>query len=236
MTEFAYSGLGLNPHWGTPGNAVARDRIPGGSSSGAGVTVALGVADVAIGTDTGGSVRIPASLNGVVGFKPTAGRIPRHGVFPLSPSHDLASVLSHTRSRRAPMPTRSWRGRLRRSSRPLRWPAFDLPSRRTFWRTPSRRCCKRSVSSCAPWSANAPLCRRRASADLVAEMRAVLTDAPIVPFEAAQIHGERVATRPDEFDPQVLARIRSGQTGRRTAISPVPSPSRIASLPRWISG
>ena len=77
MTEFAYSGLGLNPHWGTPRNAFAHDRIPGGSSSGAGVSVALGIADIAIGTDTGGSVRIPASLNGVVGFKPTASRVPR---------------------------------------------------------------------------------------------------------------------------------------------------------------
>ena len=59
MTEFAFSGLGLNPHWGTPGNAVARDRIPGGSSSGAGVSVALGVADLAIGTDTGGWCESP---------------------------------------------------------------------------------------------------------------------------------------------------------------------------------
>ena len=69
MTEFAYSGLGLNPHWGTPHNAMARGRIPGGSSSGAGVSVALGVADLAIGTDTGGSVRIPASA-------PYRGRMP----------------------------------------------------------------------------------------------------------------------------------------------------------------
>src|SRR6187402_481877 len=90
MTEFAYSGLGLNPHYGTPRNAFERPaaRIPGGSSSGAAVSVADGMAAAAIGTDTGGSVRIPAALNGLVGFKPTARRIPRDGVLPLSPSLD----------------------------------------------------------------------------------------------------------------------------------------------------
>ncbi|MDQ4061078.1 MAG: amidase family protein, partial [Pseudomonadota bacterium] len=68
MVEFAYSGLGLNPHYGTPGNAADPLRVPGGSSSGAGVAVAEGTSDISIGSDTGGSVRIPAALNGVVGF------------------------------------------------------------------------------------------------------------------------------------------------------------------------
>ncbi|WP_244610543.1 amidase family protein, partial [Microvirga pakistanensis] len=64
MVEFAFSGLGLNPHYGTPGNAVDPARIPGGSSSGAGVAVAEGTSEISIGSDTGGSVRIPAALNG----------------------------------------------------------------------------------------------------------------------------------------------------------------------------
>src|SRR5215831_14837592 len=72
MTEFAFSGVGINPHYGTPGNPHDRSRIPGGSSAGAPVSVADGMAAVAIGTDTGGSVRIPAALCGLVGFKPTA--------------------------------------------------------------------------------------------------------------------------------------------------------------------
>jgi len=78
LVEFAYSGLGLNPHYGTPKNAFDREigRIPGGSSSGAAVSVTDGMAVGAIGTDTGGSIRIPSALNGLVGFKPTARRVP----------------------------------------------------------------------------------------------------------------------------------------------------------------
>lgn len=93
MVEFAFSGLGLNPHYGTPGNATDPLRIPGGSSSGAGVSVAEGTSDISIGSDTGGSVRIPAALNGVVGFKPTARRVPLEGAFPLSPSLDSIGPL-----------------------------------------------------------------------------------------------------------------------------------------------
>ncbi|UVF19965.1 amidase [Microvirga terrae] len=96
MVEFAFSGLGLNPHYGTPGNAADPSRIPGGSSSGAGVSVAEGTSEIAIGTDTGGSVRIPAALNGVVGFKPTAHRVPLDGTLPLSPSLDSIGPLART--------------------------------------------------------------------------------------------------------------------------------------------
>ncbi|MCV9939037.1 amidase [Boseaceae bacterium BT-24-1] len=90
MTEFAFSGLGLNPHFGTPLNPFDRaaKRIPGGSSSGAAVSVSDGMAAAAIGTDTGGSVRIPAALCGLTGFKPTARRVPRDGALPLSTSLD----------------------------------------------------------------------------------------------------------------------------------------------------
>src|SRR5690349_21364312 len=75
MVEFAFSGVGLNPHYGTPGNAADPTRLPGGSSSGAGVSVAEGTSAISIGSDTGGSVRIPAAFNGIVGFKPTAHRV-----------------------------------------------------------------------------------------------------------------------------------------------------------------
>lgn len=97
MTEFAYSGLGLNPHYGTPRNPHDRKagRIPGGSSSGAAVSVADGMALGAIGTDTGGSVRIPAALCGLTGFKPTARRVPLSGVVPLSPSLDSVGPIAH---------------------------------------------------------------------------------------------------------------------------------------------
>ena len=98
MTEFAYSGLGLNPHYGTPRNPFSEtgDRIPGGSSSGTAVAIADGMAVAGIGTDTGGSCRIPASFCGLVGFKPTSTRVPKDGVFPLSPSLDAVGPLGRS--------------------------------------------------------------------------------------------------------------------------------------------
>jgi aspartyl-tRNA(Asn)/glutamyl-tRNA(Gln) amidotransferase subunit A len=88
MTEFAFSGIGANPHFGTPGNPRDRTRVPGGSSAGAPISVADGMCEIAIGTDTGGSVRIPASLCGLVGFKPSRQRVPTDGAFPLSTTLD----------------------------------------------------------------------------------------------------------------------------------------------------
>jgi aspartyl-tRNA(Asn)/glutamyl-tRNA(Gln) amidotransferase subunit A len=98
LTEFAYSGLGINPHYGTPKNAFDRTtgRIPGGSSSGAAISVTDGMVAGAIGTDTGGSTRIPAALNGLVGFKPTARRVPLDGVLPLSFTLDSAGPIAKT--------------------------------------------------------------------------------------------------------------------------------------------
>ena len=84
MSEFAYTGIGANPHFGTPGNPADRKRVPGGSSSGAAVAAADGMCEIAIGTDTGGSCRIPGALCGVVGYKPSRQRIPTNGAFPLS--------------------------------------------------------------------------------------------------------------------------------------------------------
>lgn len=98
MTEFAFSGLGVNPHYGTPKSAWDRatGRLPGGSSSGAGVAAADGMGFGGLGTDTGGSCRIPAALNGVVGFKPTARRVPIDGVVPLSVSLDSVGPLARS--------------------------------------------------------------------------------------------------------------------------------------------
>ena len=96
MTEFAYSGIGINPHYGTPANPWdrANRRIPGGSSSGAAISVTDGMAIAAIGTDTGGSIRIPSALTGLTGFKPTASRVPQDGCFPLSFSLDSIGPLA----------------------------------------------------------------------------------------------------------------------------------------------
>ena len=96
MSEFAFSGVGFNPHYGTPGNPADRARVPGGSSAGAAVSVADRMAVAALGTDTGGSVRIPAAVCGVVGFKPTARRVPIDGVVPLSTSLDSIGPLANS--------------------------------------------------------------------------------------------------------------------------------------------
>jgi aspartyl-tRNA(Asn)/glutamyl-tRNA(Gln) amidotransferase subunit A len=98
MSEFAYSGIGLNPHYGTPRNPHGRGpaRVPGGSSSGSAVAVARGLAPVAIGTDTGGSVRIPAAFNGIIGYKASTDRYPMDGVFALSPTLDTLGVFART--------------------------------------------------------------------------------------------------------------------------------------------
>ena len=98
LSEFAFSALGLNPHFGTPRNPrdPATPRIAGGSSSGAAVAVAGGLAPCAIGSDTGGSIRAPASFCGIVGFKTSEGRIDKHGVFPLSRTLDTIGPMAHT--------------------------------------------------------------------------------------------------------------------------------------------
>ena len=106
MVEFAFSGVGVNPHFGTPAawdarfgalpDALQSPRVPGGSSSGAGVSVATGAAFIGLGSDTGGSIRIPAALNGIVGFKNTARLVPTAGAVPLSTTLDTACALTRS--------------------------------------------------------------------------------------------------------------------------------------------
>lgn len=96
MTELAFSGVGINPHFGTPGCVFDRQRIPGGSSSGSAVAVAEGLACAAVGTDTGGSVRIPSAFNGLVGLKTTDGALPTDGLQPLSTTLDTVGPMTRT--------------------------------------------------------------------------------------------------------------------------------------------
>jgi aspartyl-tRNA(Asn)/glutamyl-tRNA(Gln) amidotransferase subunit A len=96
MTELAYSGLGLNPHYGTPDNPINPGRITGGSTSGGAASVALGAADAALGTDTGGSLRIPAAFCGLTGFKPSQQTVSREGSLPLSDALDSVGPIAKT--------------------------------------------------------------------------------------------------------------------------------------------
>lgn len=211
MSEFAFSGLGLNPHYGTPGNAADPERIPGGSSAGAGVSVAQGTSDISIGSDTGGSVRIPASLNGVVGFKPTARRVPLAGAFPLSYALDSIGPLARTVAACAatdaviageePIPLEMHpvaglrigvpRGRLFTETEPLVAEAFE--------RTLSR------LSTAGATILDYPI------DDLLTEMDAALPDGSLAAIEAAAIHAGWLDARADQYDPRVHRRILSGR-------------------------
>jgi aspartyl-tRNA(Asn)/glutamyl-tRNA(Gln) amidotransferase subunit A len=129
MTELAFSGLGLNPHTGTPGNALDRSRVPGGSSSGSAVAVALGLALAAVGSDTGGSVRIPAAFNGLVGLKTSDGAIPCDGAIPLSTTLDTLGPIA----RDAADAWALWRAMASLPDAPLP----SAPVRGRFWAPPT---------------------------------------------------------------------------------------------------
>ena len=96
LHEFAYGVTSMNPHFGWVPNPVAPGRIAGGSSGGSAAALAAGLADAALGSDTGGSIRIPAAYCGIVGFKPTFGLVPLDGCWPLAPSYDHAGPMART--------------------------------------------------------------------------------------------------------------------------------------------
>lgn len=211
MTEFAFSGIGINPHYGTPGNAHDATRIPGGSSSGAGVGVVRGMAEIAIGTDTGGSIRIPAALAGIAGFKPTQARVPREGALPLSTSLDTigplaASVADCARADAVlagepwePLPKRRVaglrigvpRGWLLSEADPLVLAAFEDALSRLS-------------------GAGARLSDLALDAWMLAPAR-VQQNGTLAAAEAAHTHRELLERAPGSLDPRVLARIRPGQ-------------------------
>ncbi len=162
--EFAYTGLGVNPHYGTPKNVYDRatGRIPGGSTSGGAISVTDGMAAGAIGTDTGGSLRIPAALNGLVGFKPTQRRIPLDGVMPLSTSFDSAGPMAWTVEDCALLDA-VLAAELQRPLRCCRCAACasrcPRPSSRTICRRPWPRHSRRRWPSSPPPARRSPNCR-----------------------------------------------------------------------------
>jgi aspartyl-tRNA(Asn)/glutamyl-tRNA(Gln) amidotransferase subunit A len=211
MTEFAFSGLGINPHYGTPANPWGRERhrIPGGSSSGAAVSIADGMAHGALGTDTGGSCLIPAALCGVVGFKPTQARVPRDGVVPLAPSLDSVGVLGRTVACCAALTAMlcdQEPSELRPLARPVR---LGVPRNYLFDDLDS------DVSA-----AFARAIRRLedAGADLVDvelpeldEISETKSGGGIVAAEAFAWHRDLIAEHQADYDPRVLCRIRRGE-------------------------
>jgi len=213
LTEFAYSGLGINPHYGTPKNTFDRSagRIPGGSTSGGAISVTDGMVAGAIGTDTGGSVRIPAALNGLVGFKPTARRVPLNGVLPLSLTLDSAGPIAKTvadcalldqvlAAETAGVP----------ASASLRGLRFAVP--KTVFQD--------GMSAAVANAFNAALGRLSAAGATIVELpmaefaqaAAVSPRGALASAEAFSLHRQWMKDGAHKYDPRVIARIRSGET------------------------
>jgi aspartyl-tRNA(Asn)/glutamyl-tRNA(Gln) amidotransferase subunit A len=209
MTEFAFSGIGANPHFGTPGNPHDRARVPGGSSSGAGVAVADGMCEVAIGSDTGGSVRIPAALCGLVGFKPSRQRIPTDGTFPLSYTLDsigpIARSVADCAKADAVMAGEDFAPLEPVSLAGLRFGiAEGLPLDRLDDTVAA------AFAAAVSRLDGAAVRITRESLSLLDDMVAVNAKGGISPAEACAIHRDRLTRRAGDIDPNVLARIERG--------------------------
>jgi aspartyl-tRNA(Asn)/glutamyl-tRNA(Gln) amidotransferase subunit A len=206
MTEFAFSGVGANPHFGTPGNPADRARIPGGSSSGGAVAMADGMCEIAIGSDTGGSTRIPAALCGIVGFKPSRQRIPTTGAFPLS--HSLDSIGPMAKSVMACAEADAvMAGEEPHPFEPaplggLRLGVMQGMVLEKLDATVSKRF---SAALTALEKAGARLSNEKlAPYDEMAKINAL---GGIVPAEAYAVHRERLARHHDEIDPMIAVRL-----------------------------
>ena len=215
MTEFAFSGVGINPHYGTPGNPHDRRRIPGGSSSGAAVSVVDGGAVVAIGTDTGGSVRIPAALCGIVGLKPTQRRISRAGATPLSTTLDSIGPLANSVACCA-IADAVMAGEEPIAPSPVPVEALRLG-------VPQSLVLDDLAPEVATAFANACTILSRAGARIVdlpltelGEYRAINANGGFAPIEAYAWHRPLLARRGDGYDPRVRTRIERG--GGMTAV------------------
>jgi len=190
MTEFAFTAIGDNLHHGTPGNAADAGLIPGGSSSGAGVAVGEGTSDISIGSDTGGSVRIPASLNGVVGFKPTARRVPLTGAFPLSMTLDSIGPLARNVADCAIADSiMAGKEQAALQPAPLAGLRIGIPRGVLFGDTQAEvagafETCIDRVGRAGAHVADFPL------DDLIAEMRAATRRGTIASMEGAEVHAD----------------------------------------------
>lgn len=211
MSEFAFSGVGINPHDGTPRNPADPHvaRIPGGSSSGAAVSVALGLCVAALGSDTGGSIRIPAALCGLVGFKNTQSRVPTGGAMALS--RTLDTVCAMTRSvRQAVVVDGVLSGQmLEVTPTPLAGRRFLVPDSVMFddIEAPVAQAFERSARALSRLGATLV----HAPAPWVAEVAALNAPGGLSPIEGWAEHRHRIADRLDRLDPRVAARMTLGR-------------------------
>lgn len=213
MVEFAYSGLGLNPHYGTPKNPWRRDvgHVPGGSSSGAAVSVTDGMAHGALGTDTGGSCRIPAAYCGIVGFKPTARRIPLDGGVPLSFTLDSYGPIARSvaccvtlDAVHAGEPIAAVR------PRPIKGMRLAVPITVVLDELDNAvaQAFERSLSKLSQQGAVI----ERIAVPEFSEVGTLNAKGGFSSAEAWAWHRSLIAKRGDEYDPRVMIRIRRGET------------------------
>jgi aspartyl-tRNA(Asn)/glutamyl-tRNA(Gln) amidotransferase subunit A len=211
MTEFAYSGLGINPHYGTPANPWDRAarRIPGGSSSGAAVSISDGMSLGAIGSDTGGSVRIPAAFCGLTGYKPTARRISMAGVLPLSASLDSVGTLAHNVLSCVALDAVI-------ADRPLSLTVKNLAD--AHFAVPQTGVLEGLDTQVAAAFERAVLALKQAGAQVsaiplteIAELSAINASGGFTALESWQWHQPLIAQRADGYDPRVVSRIRRGE-------------------------
>lgn len=209
MSEFAFSGVGANPHFGTPGNPFDRGRVPGGSTSGGAVAVADGMCEIAIGTDTGGSTRIPAALCGLVGWKPSKQRVPTDGAFPLSFTLDSVGPMAGSVAQCA-LADAVMAG----EAAPRLEPAPLAGLRFGIWQGMPFEGVDETVS--AAWSAatarlgQAGVRFSDETITLVDDMAQVNAKGGFSPAESYAIHRERLKRNAAGIDPNIRARIERG--------------------------
>jgi Asp-tRNA(Asn)/Glu-tRNA(Gln) amidotransferase A subunit family amidase len=215
LTEFAFSGVGINPHHGTPANVATRlldsePRIPGGSTSGGAASVASGAAWAALGSDTGGSIRIPAALQGLVGFKNTACLTPREGCIPLSTTLDTVCAITHSVRDAVLLHEVLAARRVKIDQRPLAQWRLALPRQVMLdaLEPAVATAFERAIDSLrAAGAAIEPI-------DLspLAEAAALQRGGGIPAAESWAWHRLRLAQREAQYDPRVAMRIRRGES------------------------
>lgn len=207
MTEFAFSGLGFNPHYGTPRNPLDCERITGGSSSGAAASVGFGLALAALGSDTGGSLRIPAAFCGLVGFKPSQASVPGSGAYPLSPSLDCVGPMAAS----VDCVSRVWsvlarnQFKLSPTQRPLKLLVPEGPLLDAM----TAEVAEAFSQACARLKALGYQLERRRLA-VIDEVYAINQAGGLVVPEAAALHKELLEQAGDRYDPFVLNRLTGG--------------------------
>ena len=213
LVEFAYSGLGINPHYGTPKNAFDRitGRVPGGSTSGGAISVTDGMVAGAIGTDTGGSIRIPAALNGLVGFKPTARRVPLDGVLPLSFTLDSAGPIARSVADCALL-DQVLAAETNGVPAPARLRGLRLAVPGTVFQDDLSPAVARAFAGALERLSVAGVTLIDLPMAEFAHAAAVSPRGALASAEAFAVHRQWMKDGADKYDPRVIARIRAGET------------------------